>query len=57
MCVQKCNENEIYIPSANTCKCFDGLGRINGQCQVCPGGSSPNPETEQCSGCLANARL
>ncbi len=57
MCVQKCNENEIYIPSANTCKCFDGLGRINGQCQVCPGGSSPNPETEQCSGCSANARL
>ena len=45
------------MPSVNQCRCFSGLGRINGVCQVCPGGSSPNPDTEECSGCSANARL
>lgn len=56
ICTKKCGTNEVFDTSSNQCICLQGLGRINGACTVCPGGTALSPDGS-CSNCGKNEQL
>ena len=54
MCVKKCGTNEVYNRDNQRCQCISGLGRVNGACQVCPAGSRPSTNGDDCNPCRLN---
>ena len=57
ICTQKCGTNEVYDASVGTCVCYQGLGRINGVCTVCPSGTQATADGSSCSNCGQNEDL
>jgi len=57
ICVKTCGTNEVYSNDAQACICVNGLGRVNGACQVCPAGSTPTTNGASCSFCDDNQVL
>ena len=41
ICARKCGTNEVYDSKTQSCSCIDGLGKVNGVCQICPAGTTP----------------
>ena len=56
-CVERCpNANEVYSASTNSCRCFEGLARVNGKCEICSNGYID--ANQNCvAGCKANEVL
>jgi hypothetical protein len=46
MCVNRCGVNQQW--NGQLCVCINGAARINGVCRVCPLGSSPNSNQDNC---------
>lgn len=57
ICTQKCGTNEAYNSLTQSCGCLQGLGRVNGTCQLCPSGSTPASDGSSCSICGVNQAL
>ena len=57
ICARKCGTNEVYDPATQVCSCLEGLGRVNGACQICPPGSTPTDDGNACSTCKPNQVL
>lgn len=57
ICARKCGTNEVYDSATQRCSCSQGLGRVNGACQICPSGSTPSEDGSSCSSCQANEIL
>ena len=55
-CAKKCTNNEVYNIKTGACDCLTGLGKVNGVCQICPTGTTPNA-SGICGPCGVNQRL
>jgi len=56
VCIKKCANNEIFNSKSGNCDCFSGLGRVNGECQICPTGTIPSTDGA-CGACGVNQQL
>lgn len=54
-CVYKCANNEVYNLNYQKCECVNGLGRINGVCQLCTNSTIIDIFTQNCVQCQPNS--